>query len=394
MDTCFACHSLRTPLTDGIDPHSPFLDQFTPNMITSPLYFADGQIKEEVYVYGSFLQSKMYQAGVMCQDCHDPHSMQLKALGNGTCLQCHSPSEYNVPTHHGHSISGEGGQCVNCHMPDTVYMGVDNRRDHSFKIPRPSVSEAFNTPNAASDCHDDKTHSWADAAIKKWHPEPKPLAKNQQHAIAINAGKQVSISDHLAVINDGTLPDMVRASALVNLPESTPHLPDTLISLWANAPEPLLRLALAQRGNLMNEQVRATSYSLLSDNLKAVRLAATNYLIDTPNVDNALLRKVLDSLIDANMLNQWRGEGNLNQSLLHMSLNQASQAETALKHSIEVDPFFAESYVNLADIYRIQKRAKDEASLYKIALDKVPDEPSFTTATGYFLFANKTKTRL
>ena len=46
------------------------------------LYHADGSIQEEVYVYGSFLQSKMYTRGVRCSDCHDPHAAQLKAEGN------------------------------------------------------------------------------------------------------------------------------------------------------------------------------------------------------------------------------------------------------------------------------------------------------------------------
>ena len=41
------------------------------------LYYADGQIRDEVYVYGSFLQSAMYRAGVTCSDCHNPHSLAL-----------------------------------------------------------------------------------------------------------------------------------------------------------------------------------------------------------------------------------------------------------------------------------------------------------------------------
>lgn len=64
MERCFACHSLRTPLTDGITPSEPFLSQFKPALLTTPQYHVDGQIQDEVYVYGSFLQSKMFEAGV------------------------------------------------------------------------------------------------------------------------------------------------------------------------------------------------------------------------------------------------------------------------------------------------------------------------------------------
>ena len=100
MDNCFACHSLRSPLTDGIKANTPFLDQFSPSLLAAPMYYADGQIKEEVYVYGSFLQSKMYAAGVNCLDCHDKHTMKLKIEGNGLCLQCHGAEVYSVKSHH------------------------------------------------------------------------------------------------------------------------------------------------------------------------------------------------------------------------------------------------------------------------------------------------------
>ena len=44
------------------------------------LYFADGQMEDEVYNYGSFKQSKMFAKGVTCSDCHDPHSSRLRAV--------------------------------------------------------------------------------------------------------------------------------------------------------------------------------------------------------------------------------------------------------------------------------------------------------------------------
>ena len=58
------------------------------------LYYADGQMQDEVYNYGSFKQSRMFAAGVTCSDCHDPHSDKLKASGDGVCLQCHASDKY------------------------------------------------------------------------------------------------------------------------------------------------------------------------------------------------------------------------------------------------------------------------------------------------------------
>src|SRR5262249_1211337 len=67
----------------------PLLEEFVPELGREPLYFADGQIHDEVYEYGSFRQSKMYQRGVRCTDCHDPHSAKLRAAGNALCVRCH-----------------------------------------------------------------------------------------------------------------------------------------------------------------------------------------------------------------------------------------------------------------------------------------------------------------
>jgi len=176
MDNCFSCHALRAPLTDAIEPNAPFLDQFTPQFIAAPLYHNDGQIKEEIYVYGSFLQSKRFANGVNCIDCHDKHTMKLKVQGNGLCLQCHSNDKFNVKSHHQHRNDSLGAQCVNCHMPTNRYMGVDDRRDHSFKIPRPHVSQQFSTPNVCVDCYNKLametttpvSNRWANDKIVQW----------------------------------------------------------------------------------------------------------------------------------------------------------------------------------------------------------------------------------
>ena len=61
------------------------MDNIVPSILEEGLYFADGQILEEVYVYGSFVQSKMYKNDVRCSDCHDVHSLELIKEGNELC---------------------------------------------------------------------------------------------------------------------------------------------------------------------------------------------------------------------------------------------------------------------------------------------------------------------
>jgi tetratricopeptide (TPR) repeat protein len=159
LQTCAPCHSRRSLLTEdfanGLCFSQNFSDHYRLETLGEATYHADGQIKDEVYVYGSFIQSKMYHKGIRCTDCHDPHSTKLKFPGNETCTNCHqhSAGKYDVPSHHHHAPGSEGAKCVNCHMPHTTYMEVDPRRDHSLRIPRPDLSVKLGTPNACSHCH-------------------------------------------------------------------------------------------------------------------------------------------------------------------------------------------------------------------------------------------------
>src|SRR5690606_35192430 len=81
VQVCSACHSLRTELGQ-MDITAGFADNFLLSALREGLYHADGQIREEVYETGSFLQSRMHQNHVSCSNCHEPHGIQLRAQGN------------------------------------------------------------------------------------------------------------------------------------------------------------------------------------------------------------------------------------------------------------------------------------------------------------------------
>jgi cytochrome c553 len=73
VDSCGRCHARRGTLgTYTLRP--PLSDTHRLSLLGEPLYHHDGQILDEVYVYGSFVQSRMYAAGVVCSNCHEPHS--------------------------------------------------------------------------------------------------------------------------------------------------------------------------------------------------------------------------------------------------------------------------------------------------------------------------------
>lgn len=386
MQTCYACHSLRSPLTDGFDADTPFLDQFSPHFLDNPLYHPDGQIQEEVYVYGSFLQSKMHSAGVNCLDCHNSHSMKLKIEGNGLCLQCHSPAKFDQTSHHGHQLTTSGSQCVDCHMPNTTYMGVDERRDHSFKVPRPNLAEQFNLPIACANCHEKQNAQWTISAIGEWHGKAPDINPNYLVFLRLQSGQTVTFSDHVKLIEDEGIDVISRATAITLLPNTTSQIPEQIVSKWVASPEPLIRLAIARTGGHLASFVRQLSYAkLLDDKYRAIRLAAANFLVSTPSMKKDNFNAAFSELLEANRVNSWRGEGNLNTSMLFTKRGQTKEAIKALEHSIQVDPYFAESYVNLADIYRTSGDLSLEKTTFEAALDAVPESAIVHYAYGLFL---------
>ena len=61
-------------------------------------------------------------------------------------------------------------------MPPATFMQIDERRDHSIRIPRPDHSLEFRTPNACNGCHTKESPTWARDALAKWFPDSKPRA--------------------------------------------------------------------------------------------------------------------------------------------------------------------------------------------------------------------------
>jgi len=192
VELCAPCHSRRTELGDYNHTRTAFLDNLVPVVLEEGLYYPDGQILDEVYEYGSFVQSKMFQNNVRCSDCHDVHRLTLLKEGNDLCLQCHRKDAYDSPEHHFHQMTfqgkpNEGARCVKCHMPERPYMIIDYRADHSLRVPRPDLTVKIGTPNACgqSGCHDDKPVTWIVDAYDRWYGK----AKKPHYGTALAAGR-------------------------------------------------------------------------------------------------------------------------------------------------------------------------------------------------------------
>jgi Tfp pilus assembly protein PilF len=392
LDTCAACHSRRRVIVRDAVPGSPLLDSYAPADLEPGLYHADGQIDGEVFEYGSFVQSRMHHAGVTCSDCHDPHSLTLRAEGNGLCGQCHMSAKFDTTEHHHHQPASAGAQCINCHMPTKTYMVVDRRRDHSFRVPRPDLSVSFDTPNACTQCHTDQTAHWAARAVAAWYPQGR---QSQQHyATALNAGRAGALDAERQLdrlILDRGQPEIARASALLLLPGYVTPASESAIKAAIADPSALLRSAVPRAlPPVPSRTVVQAVAPLLSDPIRAVRIETARVLAGAdPNAMTPEQRSAFDSanreLVAAEMVDADRPEAHLNLGLLDLRHRQPSEAEAEYRTALRLDPNFVPALANLADLDRMRGQDQQGAELLHKALDVEPNNADVRHSLGLLL---------
>ena len=394
VDMCGRCHSRRSILSEDYRYGKSLLDTHQPSVLQQGLYFADGQIQDEVYVYGSFLQSKMYNAGVACSDCHEPHSGKTYAQGNALCYRCHAPSKFGVRTHHHHDPEKTGGLCIDCHMPERTYMVVDPRRDHSMRIPRPDLSDKLETPNACTNCHNDKSNQWAVDYFQEWYGEKKERHYGETFYAARRGYPDAK--DELIRLADSTgNAPMIRAAALSLLAQYPSEQSLHALKTAINDPDPLVRASVIASADMADVSTRFQLFKpLLQDSVRLVRVQAAQSLADTPaemmtggeavQLAGALLEYKHTLYINADHQTAW-----LNLAILALRQKDYQTAEEYYIKAINVEPLFPYSYINLADLYRMQGRENEGEETLLRALKQSPDMAEVHHALGLLYVRQK-----
>jgi len=392
IEVCARCHARRGQFSDDHAAGQPFHDAFRPALIEPGLYWPDGQMRDEVYNYGSFLTSRMAAQGVTCSDCHEPHGGRLRAPGNSVCAQCHLAQKYDARQHHRHDASGTGGQCAACHMPTTTYMVVDPRHDHSFRIPRPDRSVALGVPNACNACHDDRGADWAAAAVAAWYREPRPGFQTFAETFAAaDRGDGRARPSLIALAEDPAQPAIVRASALWRLGQDP--RPDMLVAVRRalNDADPAVRAAAADAMSRTEPAVVADVLRpRLDDPSRLVRMAVASALAGPSEARldaaaRAQFEAALAEYVAAQRFNADRPEARSNLGALHMNRGAVAAAETEFRAAIGLDPTFVPAWVNLAELQRTQGQEDQAARTLREALGRNPGDATLRHSLGLSL---------
>jgi tetratricopeptide (TPR) repeat protein len=389
LEMCGRCHARAAKISEDWVPGKPLLDTHRVTLLEQGMYTADGQMQDEVYNYGSFLQSKMYAAGVTCSDCHDAHSSKLRASDSQVCGLCHASAKYASAQHHHHQEQTPQSRCAACHMPVRTYMVVDRRHDHSFRIPRPDESVRFGTPNACNDCHQDRAATWAADAVGRWYGGVH-LGYQQFTAALVAARRQLftAQADLLGLTRDSAAPAIARATALTEL--ASYFDPNTVSAAQEglHSPDELVRLAAVELLAGADPATRwRTLASLLQDPVRAVRIAAADELADAVPTDVApqsqhTFEQALGEYQAVQKLNADRPEAHLNLGNLYARQRRAPEAEAEYRKALRLWPGFVPAYVNLADLSRAQHQDEESEHWLTEGSKIAPDNAGLLYSLG------------
>jgi len=390
IETCAKCHSRRYQVHEDFRPGRPFMDFYEPVVLSAGLYQPDGQILDEVYEYDSFLQSKMFANHVRCSDCHEPHSLKLKFEGNRLCSQCHDPIKFDTMAHHHHKEGTPGAQCINCHMASRLYMVIDERRDHSFRIPRPDLSKQLGTTNACNNCHTsaNETSQWAADAIKKWYGDKTTLAPHWGPAFkTANEASPEGEKLLTELLHRNSTPAVVKATAVDLLagyptPNSAATRRDAVREV-----DPLVRLAGVRSLPPDSEKILATELANAADDpVRAVRVAAAARLGQLPlsglnDSQRKAFEKAAVEFRQAQKLQLDHAGGHLTLASFDRQQGRLDEAIAHLKDAIKLEPYLAWPRAELASLLQeqngdpkeIRRLREDEANLVERDSKYAPD---------------------
>lgn len=391
LETCAPCHARARPILRDPAPGARFLDTHAPALLEPGLYHADGQMQGEVFEWGSFVQSRMQRAGVACADCHDPHSARLRAEGNAVCAQCHQPARFDSAAHHRHTPGSAGAQCAACHMPAVTYMGVDTRRDHGFRVPRPEVSALVGAPDACTACHADRTQAWAAQAIAGWVGPRTPRPPDPALAIAAGRSGAPGADSALgALATDRTQPAILRATALSLLPARPTNASAGAVGATLRDPEPLVRAAALRALEPLHPRNRLHAVAALTDPVRLVRIEAARALAPVPaqaipEAARPAFAAAWAELLESERVAAERPEAHVNIAGLLALRGDAAGARAAFAEALRRDPGFLPALVNLANLEEGAGRPEEAERLLRRAAAAHPASPEPPHALGLAL---------
>ena len=365
IETCARCHARRGQFTDAWHAGEPLADGFRTSLIEPGLYFADGQMRDEVFNHGSFLGSKMHAKGVTCSDCHDPHTPEAARAGQRR-VRASATAPRSTTCHRTTTMrrapAAPRARRATCRRRPTWSSTRGTTTASAFRGPTARVS--LGVPNACNACHADRKPQWAADAVKAWFPQPKPGF--QTFAEAFSAAERGEPGASAALAGSGPGPRAVGLCARQRGPPAgpatcaRPRCPRCATRCRPGCPGARRRGRRA--GRRRRRRARAVAGAAAGRSgapgahgrgARAGRRAG-----GTPaRHDSAQPSRPRSSEYEAaERFNADRPEGRANLGNLYATAGALRRGRGSLPRALALDPSFEQAALNLADLQRGRRR--------------------------------------
>ncbi|MCA9544080.1 MAG: ammonia-forming cytochrome c nitrite reductase subunit c552, partial [Myxococcales bacterium] len=177
IEVCTPCHARKRVYAPNPVPGEPFADSFAPDVWQQGTFFVDGRSSTLNYRWVDYLQNRCMDRTARKMDCgtchppHDLHSVKDATVveSNAICTTCHLGQKTRLTAHTHHAPESEGSRCIGCHMPKMDLQLRMTVRDHTISSPLPSLTAAYQVPNACTQCHADEDVPWAEGYVQAWY---------------------------------------------------------------------------------------------------------------------------------------------------------------------------------------------------------------------------------
>ncbi len=406
LETCAGCHSRRAEITGDAKPGDSYWDNYLLTIVDgSELFYPDGQIHDEDYEFTAFLGSAMHNQGVRCMDCHDVHTMKTKLPGNFLCLACHAVGMTNAPnidpvrhSHHpvyGYDTNGvlvnaslvhyrpstneAGGECVNCHMPQTVYMQRHWRHDHGFTIPDPLLTKEFAIPNACERCHADKGTDWNLKYVEQWYGTNmnRPCRQRAEIVARARRGDDAAVAPLLGLLATNDIPYWrAVAAGMLQRWDADPKVSGALLARLQDTNALVRQMAVQALGPLAEAgqaEIVAALQPELKDPSRNVRIETARHLaaaLDTNSPAGREYLRFLDHASDQPL-------GQLQTGVFEMLRGDPTNALAHFQTAVKWDPYSAGIRHELAILYSQLGRTAEAVTQLEAAVRLAPNDADF-----------------
>ena len=281
-------------------------------------------------------------------------------------------------------------------MPSRTYMGVDERRDGSLRVPRPDLSEPLRSPNACNGCHASMTSVWAANKIETWFGEARRTEPHWGSAIHAAQSNAVDAEERLvAILENEKTPAIVRATAITLLPRFASPRSISLFSKGVDDDDPLVRTTAVAVLDWFPEEMRiALAAELLVDPVRSVRHEAARVLASVPSPalepkTQERLSAALSEFRKAQERDGDRAEAHVRLADLARAQGQFKLAQAEYERAQAREPYFVPAFVNLADLHRERGAENESEQVLREALKLAPENADVRHALGLALVRMK-----